>query len=77
MVMWCKMLLPMANKMIYNLQSKQLVKLFARIFIQDENDMIEDLEQGDVAETIQKFFQLNNAFKPNNKSSLTVYEVSH
>ncbi|KAK0171037.1 hypothetical protein PV328_008803 [Microctonus aethiopoides] len=74
-VMWCKMFLPMANKMIYNLQSKQLVKLFARIFILDENDMIEDLEQGDVAETIQKFFQLNNAFKPNNKSSLTVHEV--
>ncbi|CAD6208389.1 GSCOCG00003393001-RA-CDS [Cotesia congregata] len=74
-VLWCKMLLPMANKKIYNLQSKALIKLFARILQEDEQDMLEDLEQGDVAETIQKFFDKNDVVKANAKSLLSLQEV--
>ncbi|XP_014297381.1 DNA ligase 3 isoform X2 [Microplitis demolitor] len=74
-VLWCKMLLPMANKKVYNLQSKQLIKLFARIFCQDEQDMLEDLEKGDVAETIHDFFEKNDDLKAHTKSRLSLQEV--
>lgn len=46
--MWVKMLLPNADKRIYNLQSKQLIKLFAKIFNADQTDMLTHLEQGNV-----------------------------
>ena len=36
----------MTTKRIYNLQSKQLVKLFSRIFRSNQQDMLIDLEQG-------------------------------
>lgn len=29
--LWCKMLLPSSEKRIYNLQSKQLIKLFSQV----------------------------------------------
>lgn len=29
--LWCKMLLPNSEKRIYNLQSKQLIKLFSQV----------------------------------------------
>ncbi|XP_014297382.1 DNA ligase 3 isoform X3 [Microplitis demolitor] len=74
-VLWCKMLLPMANKKVYNLQSKQLIKLFARIFCQDEQDMLEDLEKGDVAETIHDFFEKNDDLKAHTKSRLSLQEA--
>lgn len=65
----------MANKKVYNLQSKQLIKLFARIFCQDEQDMLEDLEKGDVAETIHDFFEKNDDLKAHTKSRLSLQEV--
>ncbi|XP_031835659.2 DNA ligase 3 [Nomia melanderi] len=74
-VLWVKMLLPAAMKRIYNLQSKQLVKLFSRILLQDEDEMLEHLEQGDVAETIRLFFEKNLAVQPASKSVLTIQEV--
>lgn len=46
LVMWIKMLLPSADKRIYNLQSRQLIKLFARILDADQADMLTDLELG-------------------------------
>lgn len=46
--MWIKMLLPNADKRIYNLQSRQLIKLFAKIFNADQAEMLTDLEQGNV-----------------------------
>ncbi|XP_076393714.1 DNA ligase 3 isoform X2 [Megachile rotundata] len=73
--LWCRMLLPGVAKRIYNLQSKQLVKLFARLLLQDEDDMLEHLEQGDIAETIRTFFETSVAVKPAEKSVLTMQEV--
>lgn len=75
-VLWCKLLLPGAVKRIYNLQSKQLIKLFARLLLQDEDSMLEHLEQGDVAETISYFFENSAAVSPCAKSMLTIQEVS-
>uniref|UniRef100_H2Z1K6 DNA ligase n=1 Tax=Ciona savignyi TaxID=51511 RepID=H2Z1K6_CIOSA len=72
-----KLLMPGAIKRTYNLQSKQLVKLFSRIFVQDVDDMLEDLEQGDVSETVYKFFESNTACPPNKKSTLTIHEVDN
>lgn len=75
-MLWCKLLLPGAVKRIYNLQSKQLVKLFARLLLQDEDSMLEHLEQGDVAETISVFFENSVAVSPCAKSILTIQDVS-
>lgn len=45
---WVNMLLPnnTTDKRVYNLQSRQLIKLFARIFGADMADMMTHLEQG-------------------------------
>jgi len=75
-VLWCKLLLPGAAKRVYNLQSKQLIKLFARLLLQDEDEMLEHLEQGDVAETISVFFEKSTAVLPGTKSVLTIQDVS-
>ncbi|XP_077279492.1 DNA ligase 3 isoform X2 [Temnothorax americanus] len=74
-VLWCKLLLPGAVKRIYNLQSKQLIKLFARLLLQDEDAMLEHLEQGDVAETIGVFFENSAAVSPCAASVLTIQDA--
>ncbi|XP_032516287.2 DNA ligase 3 [Danaus plexippus] len=75
LVLWCKFLLPQVSKRVYNLKSKQLIKLFARIFNTDHDDMLTHLENGDVADTLQHFFQKSNTCKPATQSSLTLQIV--
>jgi len=70
-----KLLLPGVIKAVYNLQDKQLVKCFSTIFDTDLDEMIEDLEQGDVAETVALFFDKSNNVKPQKKSTLSLHEV--
>ena len=70
-----RLLMPGSIKRVYNVQSKQLVKLFSQIFEQDVDEMVTDLEQGDVSETIFKFFQLSDCCPPAKKSALTVHDV--
>lgn len=72
---WVKLLLPGVVKRIYNLQSKQLIKIFSRIFKTKESEMLTDLEQGDVAETIAKFFEDSNNVTPCKKATLTIQNV--
>ncbi|KAK4882679.1 hypothetical protein RN001_005998 [Aquatica leii] len=72
---WCRLLLPADCKRIYNLQSKQLIKLFARIFGTDHTVMMDHLKQGDIGETIQHFFEESNKCTPASKSILTIQEV--
>ncbi|KAG5892484.1 hypothetical protein JTB14_015394 [Gonioctena quinquepunctata] len=76
-VLWCRLLLPGVIKRVYNLQSKQLIKLFGRIFVADQNEMLEHLEQGDIGETIQKYFEKSYKTKPAKKSLLRVKEVDN
>ncbi|KAF7990445.1 hypothetical protein HCN44_000250 [Aphidius gifuensis] len=76
-LLWCKLLLPMATKRVYHLQSKQLIKLFSRIFGQHEDDMLEDYENGDIAETIMNFLEKNTAIQYAKKSILTLQEVDN
>jgi len=70
-----KLLLPGVIKAVYNLQDKQLVKCFSQIFDTDLDEMIEDLEQGDVAETVALFFDKSSNVKPLKKSTLSLQEV--
>ncbi|XP_050297351.1 DNA ligase 3 [Anthonomus grandis grandis] len=73
---WCRLLLPGSVKRIYNLQSKQLVKLFSRILLEDQDEMLEHLEQGDISETISYFYQKSRKYNPTpTESTLTVQKV--
>ena len=72
---WVRLLLPGVVKRIYNVQSKQLVKIFSRITGASEEEMLEDLEAGDVAETVTKFFESSDKVKPATKASLTMHQV--
>lgn len=75
--LWCKLLLPQVSKRVYNLKSKQLVKLFSRIFNTDHDDMLTHLEKGDVAVTIERFFSKSKTARPANDSTLTIHEVEN
>ncbi|XP_013192403.2 DNA ligase 3 [Amyelois transitella] len=73
--LWCKLLMPQMSKRVYNLKSKQLVKLFSKIFGTDHEDMLTDLEQGDVAKTIRTFFLKSKYVQPSKESSLTIQDI--
>uniref|UniRef100_H3CY38 DNA ligase n=1 Tax=Tetraodon nigroviridis TaxID=99883 RepID=H3CY38_TETNG len=70
-----KLLLPGVIKSVYNLNDKQIVKLFSRIFRCNQEEMVRDLEQGDVSETVRVFFDNSKSFPPASKSLLTIQEV--
>ncbi|XP_071109964.1 DNA ligase 3-like [Haliotis cracherodii] len=70
-----KLLLPGVVKTVYNLNNKQLVKLFSQIFGTSLKAMVEDLDQGDVAETVRVFFETNKNVEPLKKSILSLQEV--
>ncbi|CRL04761.1 CLUMA_CG017821, isoform A [Clunio marinus] len=74
--LWLKLLMPKdAVKRVYNLQSKQIVKLFSRIFKINHDKMLDDLSEGDVSQTVAKFFEDSKTVKPASKSTLTLNEV--
>ena len=68
-------MLPGVVKRIYNVQSKQLVKIFSRITGASEEDMLEDLEAGDVAETVTKFFESSEKVSPASKATISIHDV--
>ncbi|BFZ23274.1 hypothetical protein BsWGS_26312 [Bradybaena similaris] len=70
-----KLLLPGVVKTVYNLNNKQLVKLFSQIFGTNLQRMVADLDQGDVAETIRWAFDESKVLKPQKKSDLSLKEV--
>ncbi|KAG1957457.1 DNA ligase 3 [Pimephales promelas] len=70
-----KLLLPGVVKNVYNLNDKQIVKLFSRILNCSQDEMVQDLEQGDVSETVRMFFEGSKSFPPAAKSLLTIQEV--
>ncbi|XP_075051138.1 DNA ligase 3 [Mixophyes fleayi] len=70
-----KLLLPGVIKNVYNLNDKQIVKLFSRVFNCNLEEMVRDLEQGDVSETVRIFFEESKSFPPAGKSLLTIHEV--
>jgi hypothetical protein len=58
-----------------------LIKLYmkcdtSQIFQTDHDDMLEHLEQGDVAETVNVFFEKSRHVQPAKKSTLSLQDVS-
>ncbi|KAF5303428.1 hypothetical protein FQA39_LY09972 [Lamprigera yunnana] len=74
-IQWCRLLLPGACKRVYNLQNKQLIKLFGKIFGADPTAMIEHVKQGDIGETIQHFFSESKKLPPAPTSTISIQEV--
>lgn len=52
-----KLLLTKSDHRKYNLKDKKLIKVFSEILGSDQEEMLTDLEQGDVSETLRKFFK--------------------
>ena len=74
-LLWVRLLLPGVVKRVYNMQSKQLVKVFSQIFGTREEEMVDDLSEGDVAETIAKFCEQSSVVTPPKKSTLGLHQV--
>lgn len=72
---WCRLLLPGSVKRIYNLQSKQLIKLFSKILLEDHEEMLEHLEQGDISDTISHFYKQSQNYNQLNKSNATIQKI--
>jgi DNA ligase-3 len=53
------------------------MKIVFRIFDAYEEEMLEDLEQGDVAETISSFFVKSKTSRPLEKGELTLQDVDN
>ncbi|VUZ56212.1 unnamed protein product [Hymenolepis diminuta] len=70
-----KLLLPKSSQRKFNVQDKQLVKYFSEIFNDDKDDMIKDLEKGDVALTLHKFFLKSPEMKPQKISKVSLKQV--
>ncbi|XP_046572179.1 DNA ligase 3-like isoform X2 [Haliotis rubra] len=70
-----KFLLPGVVKTVYNLNDKDLIKLFSQIFGTNLKAMEEDLEQGDVSETVRVCFDKSKTVTPLKKSVLTLQEA--
>jgi len=70
-----KFLLPNSHPRVYNLNSVSLVKLFSRVFNQDQDEMVKHLNNGDVAVTIRTFFEKSTKIKPLKSSILTLKQV--
>lgn len=77
MYTFLKLILPSATNRVFNLNSKQLVKLFSKIFDCDFDEMSAHLNQGDVSETCRSFFAKSNKIKPAEKSTLTIQQVDN
>ncbi|KAL9899297.1 DNA ligase 3 isoform 2-T3 [Glossina fuscipes fuscipes] len=76
LLVWMRMLIPSDSQRVYNLQNKQMLKLFSRLFNIDPQIMQHDLEQnGDISEILSKYFTLSAKLVPQSISSLYLQEV--
>lgn len=73
---WMTLLIPNIDSRVYNLKDKQIVKLFSRIFGLKHDDLLQDLNAGDVSETIAKFFAKSKLIKPVSVSDITLMDVN-
>lgn len=70
-----KLILPTSVNRVFNLDNKQLVKIFSQIFDTDLDEMNDHLNKGDVSETVKHFFKKSSSVKPANTSELTCTEI--
>nr|XP_027210687.1 DNA ligase 3-like [Penaeus vannamei] len=72
--LWIRLLLPCELRRIYNIKSKQLVKLFGQLFGESVEEMTRDLDMsGDVADTITRFYC--KRYSANHSPKITLREV--
>jgi DNA ligase-3 len=67
----------MTSTRVFNMESKQLIKIFSRIFSTDADEMTDHLNNnGEVSQTIRHYYsRSNSSFKPKDNSTLTLKEV--
>ncbi len=76
MYLFIKLLLPNTTTRVYNLNSKQILKLFSKIFNTNLDQMNDHLNnKGDVSETCKHYFHKSNKIKPQTESRLTLEQV--
>ena len=56
--------------------SENSYMLFKQIFGSSLKEMLEDLDQGDVAETVRIFFEASKILGPQKKANLSIQDVS-
>ncbi|CAF0763628.1 unnamed protein product [Brachionus calyciflorus] len=77
MYTFLKLILPTSTNRVYNLNSKQLVKLYSQIFDCDLDEMNTHLNKGDVSLTCRNFFSHSEKIKPAQKSLLTIQQIDN
>ncbi|OAF71034.1 hypothetical protein A3Q56_01173 [Intoshia linei] len=70
-----KLLLVKQDVRIYRLNSKQIIKVISLILGTNLEDMRQDLDNGDVSMTVEKFFDENSSIQPCEKSTLSIKEI--
>ncbi|AST09363.1 ATP-dependent DNA ligase [Murmansk poxvirus] len=73
-----KLLLPGLDDRIYNMNDKQIIKLYSIIFDQQHDEMLNDFKAyGYIGDTIKTFFTRNTNIKPLKNSILTLKDVDN
>jgi DNA ligase-3 len=73
--LFVKLLLPSISTRVYNVNSKQFIKIFSKLFSVDLEEMSDHLNKGDVSETCSIFFAKSKKTKPANKSTLNLNQI--
>ncbi len=77
LALFIKFLLPGSSNRVFNLNSVSLVKLYSRLFGEDQDEMVKHLNNGDVANTIKVYFEKSQRLKPKKTSDLTLKKVEN
>lgn len=72
---WIRLLLPGLDKRTYNMQNKKMVKLWAKIFGLEEDELMDGLEKQQVADVFVRGFERSKGTRPKKMSKITVGEV--
>ena len=73
--LFLKLIMPNTDNRVYNLNSKQLIKICSRIFSTDLDEMSDHLNKGDVSETCRHYFARFEDVSPLKVSKLTLSQV--
>lgn len=76
MYTFIKLLLPSVSNRVYNLNSKQIIKLYSQMFSADADEMSDHLNQsGDVSKTCRHYFGKSTRVQPARSSQLSIHDM--
>ena len=76
MYTFVELLLPNVSNRVYNLNSKQIIKLYSQIFSTDADEMSDHFNQsGDVSKTCRSYFGKSTRIQPARSSELTIHDI--